>query len=57
MPQTSIGHIQFNVQPENLGYYRDISKVPLLYPKSRFSVPQCTLWSLNLDELNRPHVT
>jgi catechol 2,3-dioxygenase-like lactoylglutathione lyase family enzyme len=24
MPQTSIGHIQFNVQPENLGYYRDL---------------------------------
>ena len=24
MPQTSIGHIQFNVQPENLPYYRDL---------------------------------
>ena len=24
MPQTSIGHIRFNVQPENLPYYRDL---------------------------------
>jgi len=24
MPQSSIGHIQFNVQPQNLGYYRDL---------------------------------
>ena len=24
MPQTSIGHIQFNVQPENIPYYRDL---------------------------------
>jgi catechol 2,3-dioxygenase-like lactoylglutathione lyase family enzyme len=24
MPQSSIGHLQFNVQPENLGYYRDL---------------------------------
>ena len=24
MPQSSIGHMQFNVQPENLGYYRDL---------------------------------
>ena len=24
MPQTSIGHIQFNVQPENIAYYRDL---------------------------------
>lgn len=24
MPQTSIGHIQFNVQPENTAYYRDL---------------------------------
>jgi catechol 2,3-dioxygenase-like lactoylglutathione lyase family enzyme len=24
MPQSSIGHLQFNVQPENLPYYRDL---------------------------------
>lgn len=24
MPQSSFGHIQFNVQPENLAYYRDL---------------------------------
>ena len=24
MPQSSIGHIQFNVQPENIAYYRDL---------------------------------
>jgi catechol 2,3-dioxygenase-like lactoylglutathione lyase family enzyme len=24
MPQSSFGHIQFNVRPENVGYYRDL---------------------------------